>query len=59
MRSFLDENLNLAEFKNRLESSIKRDNKRFIVIVSVLSVLVAAVVTLLVIKAVRSKRMDD
>lgn len=59
MKNFFDENLSLADFKNRIEKSIRNDNRRFIGIIVIVSVMVAALVTLLVLKLVRAKRMKD
>lgn len=59
MKNFFDENLSLAEFKKRIEKSIRSDNKRFIGIIVIVSVVVAALVTLVVLKLVRAKRMND
>lgn len=59
MKNFLDENLSLSEFKNRIENVIRKDNKRLICVIVILSVLVASAVTLVVLKLVKAKRLND
>ena len=58
MKSLLDE-LSVAEVKSRIENSIRKNNKQFIGLIVVLSILVAAGVTLLILKLVKAKRFND